>query len=70
MEYFILKLINNQNYFLYETVSLEVSTVCALSCLTLCDSMGYSPLGSFIHGINWQEQWRGLPFPTPGYLPL
>ena len=43
MEYFILKLINNQNYFLYETASLQVSSVCALSCLTLCDSMGYSP---------------------------
>ena len=29
-------------------------------CTTLCDPMG----------LSWQEYWSGLPFPSPGALPL
>ena len=37
-------------------------------CLTLCDSMNCSPLGSSIRGIFQQEYWSGLPFPSLGGL--
>ena len=39
------------------------------SCLTLCNPMGYSPLGSSVHGFSRQEYWSGLPFPSPRDLP-
>ena len=39
------------------------------SCLTLCDSMDYSPLGSFVHGILQANYWSRLPCPPPGHLP-
>ena len=38
--------------------------VCAMSCLTLCNPMDYSPPGSFAHGFPRQEFWSRLPFPT------
>ena len=38
-------------------------------CLTFCDPMDCSPLGSFVHGISRQEYWSRLPFPSPGDLP-
>ena len=34
------------------------------SCLTLCDSIDGSPLGSSVPGSR-QEYWSGLPFPSP-----
>ena len=37
-------------------------------CLTLCDPVDCSPPGSSVHGISWQEQWSGLPFPPAGDL--
>ena len=37
-------------------------------CLTLCDPMDYSPLGSSVHGFPRQEYWSELPFPSPGNL--
>ena len=46
--------------------------VCARSlqsCLTLCDSMDYSPPGSSVHGILQTRYWRGLPCPPPRDLP-
>ena len=39
------------------------------SCLTLWDPVDCSPPGSSVLGISWQENWSGLPFPTPGDLP-
>ena len=39
------------------------------SCLTLCNPMSYSPLGSSVHGFSRQEYWSGLPFPSPRDLP-
>ena len=39
------------------------------SCLTLCDPMDCSLLGSSGTGFSWQENWSGVPFPTPGDLP-
>ena len=42
----------------------------AKSCLTLCNPMDCSPLGSSVHGISpRQEYWSGLPFSSPGDLP-
>ena len=40
----------------------------AQSCLTLCDPMDCSPLGSSVHGISRQEYLSGLPCPPPGDL--
>ena len=42
----------------------------SLSCLTLCDSMDYSPPGSSVHGdFGGQEYCSGLSFPSPGDRP-
>ena len=35
------------------------------SCLTLCDPIDGSPLGSPVPGILKAEHWSGLPFPSP-----
>ena len=43
--------------------------VCARLCLTLCNFMDCSPLGSSVHGFPKQEYWSGLPWPSPGDLP-
>ena len=40
------------------------------SCLTLCDPMDSSLLGSPVMGFPRQEYWSGLPFPSPGDLPI
>ena len=37
-------------------------------CLTLCNPMDHSLLGSSVHGFSRQEYWSGLPFPSPGHL--
>ena len=39
------------------------------TCWTLCDPKDCSLPGSSVHGIFWQEYWKGLPFPSPGDLP-
>ena len=31
--------------------------------------MNCSPPGSSVHRISSQENWSGLPFPSPGHLP-
>ena len=38
------------------------------SCLTLCDPIDSSPLGSLSLGFSRQEHWSELPFPSPMYL--
>ena len=38
-------------------------------CPTLCDTMDYSLPGSSVMGFPRQEDWSGLPFPSPEYLP-
>ena len=35
------------------------------SCLTLCDPIDGSLPGSPVPGFSRQEQWSGLPFPSP-----
>ena len=35
------------------------------SCPTLCDPIDGSPQGSPSLGLSRQEQWSGLPFPSP-----
>ena len=41
----------------------------AQSGLTLCDPMGCSLSGSFVHRVLQQEYWSGSPCPPPGDLP-
>ena len=38
-------------------------------CPALCDPVNCSPPGSSM-GISREEFWSGLPFPSPGDLPL
>ena len=40
----------------------------AQSCLTFCSLMECSPPGSSVLGFSGQEDWNGLPFPSPGDL--
>ena len=40
------------------------------SCLTLCNPMDCSPLGSSVHGIFQSRLWSGLSFPPPGDFPV
>ena len=46
-----------------------VEVLVTQSCPPLCDPIECSPPGSSVHGILWQEHWRGLPFPSPRDLP-
>ena len=55
---------------------MKVNVLVTQSCLILCDSMDCSFPGSFVHGdsplsmgFSRQEDWSGLPFPSPGDLP-
>ena len=50
-------------------MGLKTKQLRAQLCLTLCDPVDYSQLGSCVHGIPRQEYWSGLPFPSPGDLP-
>ena len=43
---------------------------CGESCLTLCNPLDYSPPGSSFMGLTNKEYWSGLPFPSPGDLPI
>ena len=43
--------------------------VCVLNHVQLCEIIDYSPPGSSVHESSRQENWSGLPFPTPGDLP-
>ena len=45
--------------------------VCSVTqaCLTLCNPMDSSLIGSSVNGIFRQEYWSGLSWPTPGNLP-
>ena len=43
------------------------------ACLVMSDSlqlMDYSAPGSCVHGTFQEEYWSGLPFPSPGDLPI
>ena len=46
-----------------------VYVLVAQTCLTLYDTIDWSPPGSFVHGFSRQEYWSGFPFPSPGRLP-
>ena len=43
------------------------SVLVAQSCLTLCNPMDCSTLGSSVHGNSRQEQWNGLPLSSPKF---
>ena len=47
-----------------EVSILEVLVLVTQSCLTLCDPMDCSPLGSFVHGIPQARilEWVAIPF--------
>ena len=48
---------------------LQFVVVQSLSRVPLfCDPMDCSMPGSSVHGISQQEDWSGLPFPSPGDL--
>ena len=49
--------------------SLLAGQLCVHVCLTPCDPMNHSLLGSSVHGILRQEYWSGLPCLPPGDLP-
>ena len=40
------------------------------SCLTFCDPMDYSPLGSSVHGISQVRILEWVVIPPPGDLPI
>ena len=46
----------------------EQACIHAQSWLTLPNPMDSSPPGSSVHGILQEENWSGLPFPSPGHL--
>jgi len=57
----------------FKTTSINVLRAAAAaklfqSCLTLCDPIDSSPAGSSIPGILQEEQWSGLPLPSPNIL--
>ena len=37
--------------------------------LSLCDPVDCGPPDSSVHGFSRQEDWSGLPLPSPGDLP-
>ena len=55
--------------------SVFLKALAAQLCLTLCDSMGYGPLGPSVHGILQARilEWVAIPFcrgsPQPRDLP-
>ena len=43
------------------------------ACLVMSNSLQFmdcSPPGSSVHGTSQEEYWSGLPFPSPGDLPI
>ena len=48
-----------------ETVQLMTAAKSLQSCPTLCDPIDRSPPGSPSLRVSRQEQWSGLPFPSP-----
>ena len=54
----------------YANNSLKSCCSVAQSCLTLRDPMDCSLPGSSSMGFSRQECWSGLPFPSPGDLPV
>ena len=46
-----------------------VEVLVTQACPPLCGPMECSPPGSSVHGILWQEHWRGPPCPSPRDLP-
>ena len=59
-----------QNHLLHScpfTTQLPILCVCV--CLTLCDPMDCSPLGSSVHGIFQARILSVLPFPPAADLP-
>ena len=47
----------------------KVKMLVTQSHLTICNSMGYNPLGSSVHGILQARILGGLPCLSPGDLP-
>ena len=49
--------------------SVSQSVLVAQTRLALCDPMGCSPPSSSVHEISQQDNYCGLPFPSPGDFP-
>ena len=54
------------NYFMQREV--EVVMLVTQSCLTLCDPIDCSPLGSSVHGLLQTRMLEWVAFPSPGDL--
>ena len=52
-----------------KAVKNENESEVAQSCPTVCDPIGCSLRGSFVHGIFQERVLEWLPFPSPGNLP-
>ena len=56
----------------WETVSMvapfQKCCLVAKSCLTLWDSIDFTPPGSYVHRVSQQGYWNGLLFPSLGHL--
>ena len=52
-------------------VCFSLSSAAGFSCPkgSIFERLGYIGPGSSVHGFSRQEDWSGLPFPTPGDLP-
>ena len=51
------------------TPSRAVLCLVAQSCPTLCEPMDLACEAPLSMGFSRQEEWSGLPFPSPGNLP-
>ena len=49
----------------YESNKAAAAAKSLQSCPTLLDPIDGSPPGSAVPGFTRQEQWSGLPFPSP-----
>ena len=52
-------------HFLLRCVKVKSESGVAQSCLTLSDPMDCSLPGSSVHGFSRQEDWSGVPLPSP-----
>ena len=55
--------------YLFAAYCRKIFSVCAQSCLILCDPIECSPPGSSVHEFSSQEYWSGLPFFLQGIFP-
>ena len=60
----------NNNQVMYLPYIIPPAYMCAQSFLTLCNPQTIAHQAPLSTGFPKQEYWSGLPFPTPGDLPV